>query len=60
MTAGEKALTYGGMGAAVGTGVGALIGALAKKRFVIGGRKEKFDEMKANVLNKVYGSSDTR
>ena len=60
MTASEKALTYSGMGAALGTGIGALIGALAKKRFIIGGRKEKFDEMKANVLTKVYGNLDTK
>ena len=60
MTAGEKALMYSGLGAAAGTGIGALIGALAKKRFIIGGRKEKFDEMKANVLTKVYGNSNSR
>jgi hypothetical protein len=60
MTASEKALTYSGMGAGLGAGIGALIGALAKKRFIIGGRKEKFDEMKANVLTKVYGNSNTR
>ena len=60
MTAGEKALVYGGMGAAAGTGIGALIGALAKKRFLIGGRKEKFDEMKAEVLTKVYGNVNSK
>ncbi|MBC7826274.1 MAG: hypothetical protein H7122_00905 [Chitinophagaceae bacterium] len=51
----EKVATYGVLGAAAGTGIGALIGGLAKKKFIIGGNKEKFDEMKANVLDKVYG-----
>lgn len=60
MTAGEKALVYGGMGAAAGTGIGALIGALTKKRFVIGGTRDKFDELKADVLTKVYGSVNTK
>jgi hypothetical protein len=54
-TAADKALIYGGLGAAAGTGIGALIGGLVKKRFIIGGRKENFDAMKMNVLNKVYG-----
>ena len=56
----RESLAYGGMGAAAGTGIGALIGALAKKRFLIGGRKEKFDEMKADVLTKVYGNVNTK
>lgn len=58
MTAGEKALIYGGMGAAAGTGIGALIGALVRKKFIIGGNKEKFDEMKTSVLNKAYGTTN--
>ena len=60
MTAGEKALAYGGMGAAAGTGVGALIGALTKRHFMIGGRKEKFDELRADVLTKVYGTTNSK
>lgn len=60
MTAGEKALIYGGMGAAAGSGIGALIGAITKKRFVIGGNRERFDEFKANVLTKVYGGVNTK
>ena len=55
MTATDKAVAYGVLGGALGTGIGALIGGLAKKKFVIGGKKEKFDEMKANVLTKAYG-----
>lgn len=55
-TAADKAITYGGMAAVAGSGIGALIGALAKKKFIIGGRKENFDGMKMNVLNKAYGT----
>lgn len=55
MTAGEKALAYGVLAGAAGTGVGALTGALVRKKFIIGGNKEKFNEMRVNVLNKAYG-----
>jgi hypothetical protein len=54
-TATQKAVICGATGAAVGTGIGALIGASAKMKFTIGGNKERFDEMKANVLYKTYG-----
>jgi hypothetical protein len=56
-SAGDKAVIYGALGAGVGTGIGALIGALIKKRFVIGGNRERFDEMKSNVLMKAYGTT---
>ena len=56
VTAAEKDLFYGGLGATAGTGIGAHIGALVKKRFTIGGSKERFDAMKENVLNKTYGN----
>jgi hypothetical protein len=57
LSAGDKALIYGGMAGTVGTGVGALVGALVKKKYTIAGRKKKFDEMKINVLNKAYGNT---
>ena len=50
-----EAAIYGEVGAVVGAGVGILIGALAKKKFTIGRNKQRFDEMKANVLYKTYG-----
>jgi hypothetical protein len=34
--------------------IGGIIGALAKKTFIIGGKKNKFDEMKVNVLDMAY------
>lgn len=55
LSASDKAVIYGGIGAGVGAGIGALIGALARKTFIIGGKKQRFDEMKTNVLNKAYG-----
>jgi hypothetical protein len=55
MTAGEKAIAYGAMGSIAGAGIGAIIGAIVKKKFTIGGNKEKFDEMRMNVLQKAYG-----
>jgi hypothetical protein len=54
MTATEKAIILGISGAAVMSGAGALIGTFAKKTFIIGGKKEKFDEMRINVLDKAY------
>jgi hypothetical protein len=54
MTAGEKALVGGIAGGAVGAGLGALMGTLIKKTFIIDGKKEKFDEMRLNVLDKAY------
>jgi hypothetical protein len=54
MTAAEKAGILGISGAAVMGGAGAIIGTFAKKTFIIGGKKEKFDEMRANVLDKAY------
>jgi len=54
-TAGDKALMYAVVGAPAGAIIGTLTGALVKKKFIIGGKKEKFDKMKINILNKVYG-----
>jgi len=50
MTAGEKAVA-GGLGlGATGAIVGTIIGAVAKKKFVIGGKKEKFHDLQADVM----------
>jgi len=57
MTAGDKALVGGIAGAAIGSGLGAIVGALVKKTFIIDGKKEKFDEMRLNVLDKAYGKN---
>ncbi len=55
MTAGQKALV-GGLGLGVsGALVGAVIGAIAHKKFIINGKKEKFDMMSESVLDKTYG-----
>ena len=54
MTAEEKALLEGVAGGAAGCGVGAIIGAFVKMKFIIGGKKERFDEMRINVLDRAY------
>jgi len=54
MTALDKAAILGISGAAVMSGAGALIGTFAKKTFIIGGQKKKFDQMHINVLDKAY------
>lgn len=53
MTAGQKAVA-GGLGLGVtGAIVGTIIGAVAKKKFVIGGKKEKFHDLQADVMMKL-------
>lgn len=56
MTAGQKALVLGGIGTSIGAGIGAIIGAVVKKKFIIGGQKEKYNDMQINVLDMVYGN----
>lgn len=53
MTAGEKAVVGGiGLGT-TGAIVGAIIGAVAKKKFIIGGRKEKYRDLQAELMAKL-------
>jgi len=53
MTAGEKAVA-GGLGlGATGAIVGTIIGAVAKKKFTIGGKKEKFHDLQGEILMKL-------
>ena len=53
MTAGEKAL-WGGIGlGASGAIVGTVVGALAKKKFIIGGKKEKFQDLQSKIMMKL-------
>jgi hypothetical protein len=54
MTAGEKAMAGGIVGAATGALIGVLVGTLVKKKFIIGRNKEKFRAMKQNILEKLY------
>ena len=53
---GEKVAMYGTAGATIGSVGGVVIGLLAKKKFIINGRKEKFHEMSTSVLDRMYGS----
>jgi len=53
MTAGEKAVA-GGLGlGATGAIVGTIIGAVAKKKFTIGGKKEKFHDLQGEIMMKL-------
>ncbi len=56
LSAEEKATIYGlslGSGGAI---VGALIGAVAHKKFIIGGNRDRHLAMKQNIIEKVYGN----
>lgn len=57
LTAGQKAIGGGillaGAGAAVG-GVTGVTGALVKKKFTINGKKENFEAMRMQTLEKIY------
>jgi len=53
MTAGQKAVA-GGLGlGATGAIVGTIIGAVAKKKFIIGGKKEKFHDLQGEIMMKL-------
>lgn len=54
-SAADKALIYGVFGGGIGAGAGAIGGAIVRKKFIIGGNKQKFNLMKISVLDKVYG-----
>ena len=56
LKAGEKAMLMGGAGVLAGAAAGAIIGAVAKKRFIIGGNKARFEEMRLSVLDRTYGN----
>ncbi len=53
MTAEEKAV-WGGLGLGVtGAAIGAIVGAVAKKKFIIGGKKEKFRDLQSEIMTKL-------
>ena len=53
MTAGEKAVAYGAALGISGGIVGGVIGALAKKKFTIGGRKERFHDLQGELMRRL-------
>ena len=53
MTAGEKAAAGGIVLGTSGAIIGTIIGAVAKKKFTIGGRKEKFRDLQAEIMMKL-------
>lgn len=52
-SAGEKAAGYGIVLGVTGTLVGAIIGAVSKKKFIIHGKKENLKAMRQSVLEKM-------
>jgi hypothetical protein len=53
MTAGEKAVAYGAALGISGSIVGGVIGTLAKKKFTIGGRKERFHDLQEQLMRRL-------
>ena len=49
-SAGDKALAYGILLGVTGALLGLLLGAVVRKKFTISGSKEKFDQMRYNLL----------
>lgn len=53
MTAGEKAVAYGGFFGVCGGVTGLVIGALAKKKFTIVGKKERFHDLEGELMRRL-------
>jgi len=53
MTAGEKALVGGVLMGVGGTLTGMVIGAVAKKKFIIGGKKEKYRDLEGELRRRL-------
>jgi hypothetical protein len=56
-SAGDKAILYGGMGALGGGVIGAITGTVARKRFIIGGQKDRYKEMQLSLLDMMYNNT---
>ena len=54
LTAGQKAIGGGILLAGAGAAVGGVTGALVKKKFTINGKKENFEAMRMQTLEKIY------
>ncbi len=54
MTAFEKGLVGGMSGSVMGAITGGILGAVAHKRFIIHGKKEKFTSMRLSILERIY------
>ncbi len=52
----QKAVALGGTGALGGAIIGGVIGAVAKKTYVINGRKEGFQTLQLSVLERIYAN----
>ena len=52
---GYDAATGASIGTLAGAAIGGIIGAVAKKTWTIGGNKNRFHEMRSNVIDMTYG-----
>lgn len=52
----QKAVALGGAGALGGAIIGGVIGAVAKKKYIINGRKEGFQRLQLSVLERIYAN----
>ncbi|HYJ39110.1 MAG TPA: hypothetical protein VEV87_10855 [Chitinophagaceae bacterium] len=51
---GTDAAAGASLGTVAGAAIGGIVGALAKKRFIIGGKRDKFQQMKESVIDMAY------
>ena len=52
---GTDAAAGASIGTLAGAAIGGIIGSLAKKTWTIGGKKNRFDDMKSSVIDMTYG-----
>jgi len=52
---GYDAAAGASLGSLAGVVIGGIIGSLAKKTWIIGGKRNRFDDMKSNVMDMTYG-----
>ncbi len=53
MTAGEKAFMYGSMVGVLGSLTGFIIGKIAKKKFIIGGKKDTYRDLQGELIKRL-------
>ena len=53
MKASEKAIANGILMGGSGALIGAIIGTVARKKFIIGGRKEKVRDLQASLMQRL-------
>ena len=52
---GTDAAAGASLGTLAGAAIGGIIGGLAKKTWTIGGKKNRFEDMKSKIMDMTYG-----